>query len=460
MDVHGLNVLIVFTLALYLLIYLYLFLLWFQTGQSVTSVDILGTVKEPVLPIIDHPTLLPLVQDYVQQKKQQQQQQSQSETSLENAVATATSLVTSQQAPPSISNEDDEFDEFVSGPSQSTISVQSFSATSTAVFSAGQMNTTEQVIIGNKGNMVAQAGMGMTGLAQPPLTTAVCQKPVPTSVEKIKRMNLPKVGFSPELSPSTSFDHTCDDEFDDFQSAPIPTLASTYAQVTPVPSGASTTANVPQIVSPVFSATFEQDTQPSASVSSVESSQVPPAILQPEKPDNTGDKYAVFRELETPSEESSQLSLSVVSADESFGEFCSSEPLSLSAPQAGLPPTLPQTNPGTGMDNASPVSFEIYSTPPETITENNVDNYFEADFSRAFTVTSTQSIDNYADIHEAMKRAEAEQKKNEANEWSDPFGEFEEAPNVAVSGNTSAFSSTVPQFNVSYICSLCTVYSN
>lgn len=393
-----------------------------------------------MLPVIDHPALLPLVQDYIQQRKQQQQK-AQSETGLESAVATATYLATSQQAPPPVSHEDDEFDDFVSGLSPGAVSGDSFQAAPATVppvmqIMMGQENMINQVSVGEEGRMAVHPGTSTTELPHPPLTTASSQK----TVDKIKRMNLPKVGFSPELSPSTSFDHTCDDEFDDFQSAPVSTMAAACA----------TTTDVPESVHSVFSASFVQDTQQCTSVSSFEPSQVPPTILQPEKPNDPGDKYAVFRELEAPSEESSQQSLSTASADESFGEFCSSEPVSLSTTSAGFPPALPQINPGPGTDNASPVSFEIYSTPPETITEPTTDNYFVADFSGAFTATSTHPVDNYADIHEAMKRAEAEQKKKEASEWSDPFGDFEEAPTATLSENAmSGFSSAVPQFSVS-----------
>ncbi|XP_071535793.1 uncharacterized protein [Panulirus ornatus] len=396
-----------------------------QSGHTITSREVLSTVKEPVLPIIDHPALLPLVQDYIRQR-QQQNQQSAPETIQESGTAAVAPSLGSQQLP-SVSNDDDDFDDFVSGPSQ--------------VVKGNSLQSTQAI------NPLAQ---GVAGHVHPPVKlapptvlppgagglTPLNQKPLIPSVDKIKKMNLPKVGFSPELSPSTSFDHTCDDEFDDFQSAGAPgmssaSIAGVHASqpAVPVPNG--------QNVGPPVAA---------------ESSQAIPTLLQPEKSDRSGDKYAVFRELEAQSEGVSGPDLSqplshdnvtVSSADEGFGEFCSSEPVSLTGGSTSFPPIPSVSSAGPGTNNTSPVSFEVYSTPPEMISETNTDNYFEADFSGAFTSASTQSLDNYADIHEAMKRVEVEQKKEEATDWSDPFGESEEAPSIPIA-RTSVSSGSLP----------------
>lgn len=387
-------------------------------------------MKEPVLPIIDHPALIPLVQDYIRQR--QQQHQSPTETTQESGVTAAASSLGSQQ-PPSVSNDDDEFDDFVSGPSQGA-TVNSFQSTQA-------INPLAQGVAGHVHPPVKLA----PPIVVPPGAGGVSplnQKPLIPSVDKIKKMNLPKVGFSPELSPSTSFDHTCDDEFDDFQSAVAPSVSSTST------SGVHTSQ-------PVLSVPGVQNVAPAAAV---EPSQVIPPLLLPEKSSESGDKYAVFRELEAQSEGVSGSDVSqplshdnvtVSSADEGFGEFCSSEPVSLTSTQTSFPPILPVSSAGPGTNNTSPVSFEVYSTPPEMMLETNVDNGFEADFSGAFTTASTQS-DNYADIHEAMKRAEVEQKKAEATDWGDPFGEFEEAPSIPISSTSiSADSLPSPQPNVS-----------
>ncbi|XP_042239655.1 synergin gamma-like isoform X1 [Homarus americanus] len=395
-----------------------------QNGQAISNRDILSTVKEPILPIIDHPALLPLVQDYIQQRQQQQQQ---SENSQESGVAAMSSEGGHQ--PPSKSNDDDEFDDFVSGPNQ-----------------GGTMNMFQSA------SVMSQQLPGATGQLPPPTilppgpggTSQLSQKPMIPSVDKIKRMNLPKVGFSPELSPSTSFDHTCDDEFDDFQSATAT-------------SGAASSTRMTHAVQPGFP--LAHGSQHVAPVAAAEPSQAAPVLLQPEKSGGSGDKYAVFRELEAPSEGTSDPNFSqsqshcsestAEPSDESFGDFCSSEPVSLTNTLSSLPPMLPSvTSAGPGTNNNSPVSFEVYSTPPEMVPETSVDNYFEADFGGAFTsATSTQSMSNYADIHEAMKRAEIEQKKKEVSDWSDPFGEFEEAPS-----NTSLSSAAgvlpVPQLSL------------
>ncbi|KAK3868889.1 hypothetical protein Pcinc_025747 [Petrolisthes cinctipes] len=420
-----------------------------QSGQAVTSREVLSGMKEPLLPVIDHPALLPLVQDYIKQRQQQQQQQC--EQDISHSVTTNPSDPSHQQTLESAGtphfnshksgkdkndDDDEEFDDFVSvsGP-------------------------------GDKGGQITSASLPH----QPPfLTPPSFPLPQlrPTIVDKMKTMNLPKVGYSPEMSPTTSFDHTGDDDFDDFQSA-----NSTNSSFTGFTSAAE-----------------HNTTQPGAS------SVTPAALpLEPVRSGAPGDKYAVFRELKAPAEELSSFSLgqkqtnsdsgSTNDADESFGDFCSSDAAtvvnpstcssisthqpssttttttttntSISSVSSTFPPILPQpTNNGSGTNNTSPISFEIYSTPPEALPEGNADGYFEADFGSAFetaaAAAAAKSPSNYADIHEAVKRAEQEQKQKVESEWNDPFGEFEEGPSVSCS--TSSHPPTtawpVPRLNV------------
>ncbi|KAK8392599.1 hypothetical protein O3P69_014779 [Scylla paramamosain] len=205
-------------------------------------------------------------------------------------------------------------------------------------------------------------------------------------------MNLPKLGLSPEPSPTASFD----DDFDDFQSASLPTAPQGSA----VNSGVSTTSTITTTSTPAA-----------------------PTVLQPEKPGMAEDKYAAFREITGLSTQETTGGNEGESADDSFGEFCSSEVASLSLAQStsSTLPSLLQCQSASGTSNTSPISFEVYSTPPEALPDTQT---FEADFSSAF---APKQPDNYADIHEAMKRAEEEQKRKEESRWSDPFGEFEEA---------------------------------
>lgn len=333
-----------------------------QSGQPITGPDVLAAATEPLLPLIDHPALAPLVQDYLQTKQKQQ---------VENNV-TATQPT----------NDDDEFDDFVS------VTVTSSTAPPQAPSAASQGFTAP-----------AQALPQAAGTAVWPPVTATAQKPEVPQLDKNKSMNLPKLGLSPEPSPTTSFD----DDFDDFQSASLPSAPQGNAvNATVSTNSAITTTSTPAATS----------------------------VLQPEKPGVAEDKYAVFREItglstqETAGNEGEN-------ADDSFGEFCSSEVASLSLAQStsSTLPSLLQCQSASGTSNTSPISFEVYSTPPEALPDSQT---FEADFSSAF---APKQPDNYADIHEAMKRAEEEQKRKEESRWSDPFGEFEEA---APSGGLSA----------------------
>ena len=233
-------------------------------------------------------------------------------------------------------------------------------------------------------------------------------KPQPQQTDKNKAMNLPKLGLSPESSPTVSFD----DDFDDFQSASLPTA----------PQG--TVASVGQaVITTPAAATLDQ---PHA-----------PPVLLPEKTQGGGtqDRYAVFREITGETEHKAE-NENKDNVDESFGEFCSSEVagLNLTHPTTTTTslPGLLQSHSTSGTSNASPISFEVYSTPPEALPETQ--QMFEADFSSAFA--SARHPDNYADIHEAMKRAEEEQKRKEESNWGDPFGEFEEAPSAVGMGGS------------------------
>ncbi|XP_045106919.1 synergin gamma-like isoform X3 [Portunus trituberculatus] len=332
-----------------------------QSGQPITGPDVLAATTEPLLPLMDHPALAPLVQDYLQTKKQQ----------AENNTPQT--------------NDDDEFDDFVSVTVTSTTAPPQAS-----VVSQGFTQT-------------AQAAPQPAGTsAWPQVTAAEAQKPDVPQIDKNKAMNLPKLGLSPELSPTVSFD----DDFDDFQSASLPGVSQVNAG-----SGTSTTTTTTTATATITTST------PAAA----------PSVLQPEKPGVAEDKYAVFREItglsvqETVNEGEN--------ADDSFGEFCSSEVASLSLAQStsSTLPSLLQCQSASGTSNTSPISFEVYSTPPEALPDTQT---FEADFSSAF---APKQPDNYADIHEAMKRAEEEQKRKEENRWSDPFGEFEEATPPSIS---------------------------
>lgn len=375
-----------------------------------------------MLPIIDHPALLPLVQDYVQQRQQQllqqqqhqMQQQQQQEGSQKQSNASVTAPVGAQ--PSSANNvDDDEFDDFV-GPLPAAVPSQ---------------NPPQ-----GAGLPPLQASVAPPAGAAGPLPVSN-HKPLLPAVDKIKRMNLPELGSSPEQSPSVSFDHSHDDDFDDFQSATV--------MSTPLSSMTSVPAPQPLSTAPPVSSNFSS-----------------PPLLQPEKSGGSGDKYAVFRELEAPAQDSNIGSLhhqplSNVEepnfGDESFGDFCSSEPASLTT--SVFPPITPSGGSGgPATNNTTPVSFEVFSTPPEMIPETSTgttaDNHFEADFG-VFASASMQATDNYADIHEAMKRVEAEQKLKEASNWSDPFGEFEEAPSASRGKAMADFGSKPLQLNVSYM---------
>ncbi|XP_027236056.2 synergin gamma isoform X1 [Penaeus vannamei] len=391
-----------------------------QCGHTITSAEILSSTQEPVLPIIDHPALLPLVQDYVQQRQQQllQQQQHQMQQQQQEGSQKQSNVTAPVGAQPNSANnvDDDEFDDFV-GPPPAAVPSQ-----------VTPMNPPQ-----GAGLPPMQASVALpTGAAGPPPVTN--HKPLLPAVDKIKRMNLPELGSSPEQSPSVSFDHSHDDDFDDFQSATV--MSTPLSSMTSVPA--------PQTLStaPPVSSNFSS-----------------PPLLQPEKSGGSGDKYAVFRELEAPAQEDSMGSLhhqqpSNVEepnfGDESFGDFCSSEPASLTT--SVFPPIAPSGGSGgPATNNTTPVSFEVFSTPPEMIPETSTgttaDNHFEADFG-VFASASMQPTDNYADIHEAMKRVEAEQKLKEASNWSDPFGEFEEAPSASTGKAMADFGSKQLQLNV------------
>ncbi|KAK7072145.1 hypothetical protein SK128_018250 [Halocaridina rubra] len=383
-----------------------------QSGQAITSADILSNTDEAVLPVIDHPALLPLVQDYIQHRQQIQQQQSQEHevqqsqqqqlqiSSTENSSWISESITDAHQHESKI--DDDEFDDFVS-------------CTSTAPFSVGELS-------GSSFSHSASVPVPMKFL--PPEATKDTPKPQLLYMDKVKRMNLPELGCSPELSPTTSFDQTHDDDFDDFQSASVTTPSSNYVQ--------STHSNE---FHPPLAGENESVGSNILSASNNNSSS------------NLEDKYAVFRELEASSENSNAGNTNSLpydignSGDDGFGDFCRSEPVSLPNPNLSFPPIPSSNTTGSGTNSTTPVSFEVFSTPPE-VPEASADAQFEADFG-VFTSASSQPPNNYADIHEAMKRVEAEQKLHNASSWNDPFGEFEDASTAARS-----HVQPVPQLNI------------
>lgn len=386
------------------------------------------------MPLIDHPALAPLVQDYLQ-ARQQQQQQAGGGGGTQPQSTTTTTATTDNTA----NGDDDEFDDFVS------VTVPANTSPQVAPFPASSLPPPPSQ--GTPAFMPTFPTPAPTTEQPPgasvwPQTAPGGPKSAPTqALDKNKAMNLPKLGFSPEPSPTTSFD----DEFDEFQSAALPCIPQ---------AGSGGVGQQPKGGQAIPTA-----------ASTVSTEQPPPvSLLQPEKPGKPvdEDKYAVFREIATgmnaePADETEN-------PDDSFGEFCSSEVASLSLTQnasssssTSAPPGLLQCQSASGTSNTSPISFEVYSTPPEALPDAQTDA-FEADFSAAFAssaapATSTRPPDNYADIHEAMKRAEAEQKRKEEAKWSDPFGEFEEAPpplpppsvtTSAAAGSASAMFGGVP----------------
>ncbi|XP_068249106.1 synergin gamma-like [Palaemon carinicauda] len=380
-----------------------------QSGQAITSADVLSTTTEPVLPIIDHPALLPLVQDYVQHRQQMQQQHQQlHQQQSQDHTAEAGSGTEQLQE---VNNDDDEFEDFVSGPTVSAPSgLNSFEKN---VFETAPGSVTSHA------NVMASA-QSLTVTPTLP-TPQLGSKPIPPPIEKMKKMNLPEVGFSPELSPSTSFDHALDDDFDDFQSAVMTNVGSSSSVVPQTSRFSSTT-------------TMEAP-----------SSNILPQDNLSSNLNNSQDKYAVFRELELSGEDAgtgntNSLPHDIGSNDDSFGDFCSSEPASLTMASSTFPPLMTSAA-GSGTSNTTPVSFEVFSTPPE-VPESSVDAQFEADFG-VFNSAPSQQQCNYADIHEAMKRVEEDQKQKAQDNWADPFGEFEEAGRSAAS-----IAQPIPQLNM------------
>lgn len=376
-----------------------------QSGQPITGPEVLNATQEPVMPLIDHPALAPLVQDYLQARQQQAGGGGggggQPQTTTNNNSA---------------NGDDDEFDDFVSVtvPPSAFPHITSFPTTSQATSSS----------------------FPVPAFPAHPQTAPGPKPPQTQPGDKNKAMNLPKLGFSPEPSPTTSFD----DDFDDFQSAALPCIPQAAGgAMGQQPKGGQGIPTTTITTTPTMS-----------------TEQPPPvSVLQPEKSGKAADedKYAVFREIAGTN---AQPVDETENPDDSFGEFCSSEVASLSLAQnasssssasVSAPPGLLQCQSASGTSNTSPISFEVYSTPPEALPDAQTDA-FEADFSAAFASTaastSTRQPDNYADIHEAMKRAEAEQKRKEETKWSDPFGEFEEAPPPLPPPSATSAASTAP----------------
>ncbi|XP_064078801.1 synergin gamma-like isoform X5 [Macrobrachium nipponense] len=290
-----------------------------QSGQAITSPDVLSLTAEPVLPVIDHPALLPLVQDYIQHRQQIQQQQQQQH----------------QQPQP--------------------------------------------------------------------------QQPLPQLPGSSEKENLQEVNKED------------DDEFEDFSAA-----------MTNVSGSSSSVA--PQ-TNQVLSSTSTEASSSCNALSQDSFSNL----------NNCQDRYAVFRELELGGEDSAagntnSLPHDMGSNDDSFGDFCSSEPASLTLASSTFPPLMTNTA-GSGTSNTTPVSFEVFSTPPE-VPESSVDAQFEADFG-VFNSAPSQQPCNYADIHEAMKRVEEDQKQKAQDNWADPFGEFEEAGR-----SIASTTQPIPQLNM------------
>ncbi|XP_064078793.1 synergin gamma-like isoform X1 [Macrobrachium nipponense] len=377
-----------------------------QSGQAITSPDVLSLTAEPVLPVIDHPALLPLVQDYIQHRQQiqQQQQQQHQQPQPQQPLPQLPGSSEKENLQEVNKEDDDEFEDFVSGP--------------TPINGPGDFNSLAGSVNNQVNVISSQSLAATTALTTPQLGN----KPIPPPIEKMKKMNLPEVGFSPELSPSTSFDHALDDDFDDFQSAAMTNVSGSSSSVAPQ-------------TNQVLSSTSTEASSSCNALSQDSFSNL----------NNCQDRYAVFRELELGGEDSAagntnSLPHDMGSNDDSFGDFCSSEPASLTLASSTFPPLMTNTA-GSGTSNTTPVSFEVFSTPPE-VPESSVDAQFEADFG-VFNSAPSQQPCNYADIHEAMKRVEEDQKQKAQDNWADPFGEFEEAGR-----SIASTTQPIPQLNM------------
>ncbi|CAL4111767.1 unnamed protein product [Meganyctiphanes norvegica] len=455
-----------------------------QGGQAVNSVEVLKTCSEPVLPIIDHPALLPLVQEYIQKRQQQQQQQLHQQALEQDLVQEAAAAVQ-----PAINMQSPAPVQPISAAAMQCPAAAVQPSSSTAMQSTPIIQSSILPVSAATGMMpvpVSQASVIPT-LQQH--TMPIVQTPTPAVLQP-SAVGFGSKGendddeFTDFMSPSGNNQNIAaasdaavaavaaddDDDFADFQSAvpacqspqqpsslptmgltmPLPNLSSSnLSSIIPPPSSMSnldppftslpstTTTEVSSLTHSITSVT------PNTSISSS-------SLVQTDSIIGNEDKYAVFRDLEevkppspppvdAAATTSGLPSMPGSSVDdnpnESFGDFCSSEPTNtLPTDEFSSMAFTNSQNVSTNMpigkalnqnlNNSNPISFIPNSVPAAS---------FEATFEADFGVFSSSSqvpvvpSDNYADIHEAMKKTEAEQKQCLQTTWNDPFGEFEEA---------------------------------
>ena len=166
-------------------------------------------ISDPVLPKIDHPALLPLVQD------------------------TTAAVTTNPQESTNTSenkSDDEEFDDFVSVQSSDQSNLSNSLSAMTSPNDSAVSNVNKITIIPpipSEVNIIPPISKENQNL----------NKNQVFNTDKIKHMNLPEVGHSPHMSPTASFDNVQDDEFDDFQ------CASTVASVSKSPQEKSATSS-------------------------------------------------------------------------------------------------------------------------------------------------------------------------------------------------------------------------
>ncbi|XP_018027238.1 uncharacterized protein LOC108682559 [Hyalella azteca] len=230
-----------------------------QSGQHLVSAEVLEKLQEPVVPVLDHPALIPFIQQFQQLKLQQQkiqqdlkqlQEQQQQpfifqdpskiyhkntlhSTAMQSVnwlapEGTACTAVASSNA-----NDVDDFDDFVGAPplNKSAIiatGIKPMAGVQQSGSFLPQVTQPQHTVITQASNFfspqISQAQRYSTTLAmnsyvQGPLLPSVTvqTKSFPLGVDKC--MNLPHVGCSPKNSPSQSYDNSAEDDFDDFQSA-------------------------------------------------------------------------------------------------------------------------------------------------------------------------------------------------------------------------------------------------
>lgn len=175
------------------------------------SGEVLQGLPDPVVPLLDHPALLPHIQLFQQLQAQQHQLQQEQKQQFHQHVITQSQI---QQPKPQQRS--------VINPPQTHRFNNNASINGTSVDDDEEFDDFVGASVPSCNNNIDTPFV--SSLPQPALlptpsvpTTSSASVLLPTD---IKRMNLPQVGKSPDVSPSLSFDaNSLDDEFDDFQSA-------------------------------------------------------------------------------------------------------------------------------------------------------------------------------------------------------------------------------------------------